>query len=189
MDVSIPHYSCSCWLSFWKWAWILGNPQATTDGEVRWLRLLTQSRLPPYQCQVYTRCLTTFICCGCAYGCVHTTLYLYGKKTMPNFWLSISLLNSYIVVPEFIVASTIRRQKIRVGNWEIKPSSIFFNLLRGYEKGIFSKNDVGISITIPLLQTPQSDDKSSSVDRKMPSLSPNLSWKLNTAAPQTNTTW
>ena len=114
---------------------------------------------------------------------------LYGKKTMPNVWLSISLLNSYIVVPEFIVATTIRRQKIRVGNWEIKSSLIFFNLLRGYEKGIFSKFNVGISITIPLLQTPQSDDKSSSVERKMPSLSPNLSWKLNSAAPQTSTTW
>ena len=24
---------------------------------------------------IYIRCLTTFICCGCAYGCVHTTLW------------------------------------------------------------------------------------------------------------------
>ena len=53
-------------------------------------------------------------------GAVYTslidlTLSLYGKKTMPKFWLSISLLNFPIVVPELIVASTIRRQ-IGVGN-------------------------------------------------------------------------
>ena len=112
-----------------------------------------------------------------------------GKKRCRNFG---SLLHCWIpntVVPEFIVASTIRRHKIRVGNWEIKSSSIFFNLLRGYEKGIFSKSDVGMSITILFLQTPQSDDKSSSFERKIPSLSLNLSQILNSAAPQTNTTW
>ncbi len=85
--------------------------------------------------------------------------------------------------------STIHRHKIKVGNWEIKSSSIFFNLLRGYEKGIFSKSDVGMSITILFLQTPQSNDKSSSFERKIPSLSLNLSRILNSAAPQTNTTW
>ncbi len=66
--------------------------------------------------------------------------------------------------------------------------SIFFNLLRVYEKGIFSKSDVGMSITILFLQTPQSDDKSSSFERKILSLSLNLSRILNSAAPQTNST-
>ena len=117
-------------------------------------------------------------------------VYLFmGKKRCRNFG---SLLHCWIpntVVPEFIVASTIHRHKIKVGNWEIKSSSIFFNLLRGYEKGIFSKSDVGMSITILFLQTPQSDDKSSSFERKIPSLSLNLSRILNSAAPQTNTTW
>ena len=33
MDVSLPHYSCSCWSSFWMLARNLGNrPQATNDG-------------------------------------------------------------------------------------------------------------------------------------------------------------
>ncbi len=113
-----------------------------------------------------------------------------GKKCCQNFG---SLFHCWIpktVVPEFIVASTICRHKIRVGNWEIKYIVFdFFNLLRGYEKGIFSKSDVGMSITILFLQTPQSDDKSSSVERKIPSLSLNLSRIHNSAAPQTNTTW
>ncbi len=39
MDVSLQHYGCSCWPSFWKSPRILGNSWASNDGEVRWLRL------------------------------------------------------------------------------------------------------------------------------------------------------
>jgi len=46
-----------------------------------------------------------------------------------------------------------------------------------------------MSITILFLQTPQSVDKSSLFERKIPSLSLNLSRILDSAAPQTNTTW
>jgi hypothetical protein len=74
MDVSLQHYSCSPSPSFWKSPRILGNSWATNDGEVQWLRLWTQSRLIPHQCQTHARCLTNFICSGCAYGCVLTTL-------------------------------------------------------------------------------------------------------------------
>jgi hypothetical protein len=36
-----------------------------------------------HQCYIYKRCLTTFICCGCAYGCVPTTLWF----LMPTYIL------------------------------------------------------------------------------------------------------
>ena len=41
-----------------------------------WLRLWTHSKKapPPHQFQTYERWLTTFICCGCAYGCGLTML-------------------------------------------------------------------------------------------------------------------
>jgi hypothetical protein len=74
MDVTLEHYGCSFWPSFGKSPRNLGNSWATNDGEVRWLRLYPQSRLIPYQCQTHARWLTTFICCGCEYGCFLTTL-------------------------------------------------------------------------------------------------------------------
>jgi hypothetical protein len=74
MDVSSPRYGRSCSPSFWNLARNLGNSQAITHGEMRWLRLQTQLIFISHQCHTYERCLTTFICCGCAYGCVPTTL-------------------------------------------------------------------------------------------------------------------
>ena len=43
---------------------------------MRWLRLDTQPIFISNQCYIYKRRLTTFICCGCAYGHVPTTLWL-----------------------------------------------------------------------------------------------------------------
>jgi hypothetical protein len=39
-----------------------------------WLRLHTQPIFISHPYYIYKRYLTTIICCGCAYGCVHTTL-------------------------------------------------------------------------------------------------------------------
>ena len=76
MDVSLQHYSCSPSPSFWKSPRILGNSWATNDGEVQWLMPWTQSRPIPHQCQTHAMCLATFICSGCAYGCILTSLQL-----------------------------------------------------------------------------------------------------------------
>ena len=76
MDVSPPRYGCSCRRSFWNFARNMGYSQATSHGEMQWLRLYTQPIFISHQIYIYKRCLTTFICCGCAYGCVPTTLWL-----------------------------------------------------------------------------------------------------------------
>ena len=74
MDVSPPPYGHSCQPSLWNFATNLGKSQLICDGEMRWVRLLTQPIFISHQCYIYIRCLTTFICCGCAYGCVPTKL-------------------------------------------------------------------------------------------------------------------
>jgi hypothetical protein len=76
MDVYPPCYGCSYRPSFWNFARNMGYSQAISDGEMRWLRLDTQPIFISHLCYIYKRCLTTFICCGCAYGCVPTTLWL-----------------------------------------------------------------------------------------------------------------
>jgi hypothetical protein len=76
MDVYPPRYGCSYRPSFWNFARNLGYSQAISDDVMRWLRLHTQPIFISHQCYIYKRCLTTFICCGCAYGCVPTTLWL-----------------------------------------------------------------------------------------------------------------
>ncbi len=76
MDVSPPRYGCSCRRSFWNFARNMGYSQATSHGEMQWLRLYTQPIFISHQIYIYQRCLTTFICCGCAYGWVPTTLWL-----------------------------------------------------------------------------------------------------------------
>jgi hypothetical protein len=85
MDVSPPHYGCSCRPSFWNFARNLGYSQAISHIEMRWLRLYTQPIFISHQCYIYIRCLTTFICCGCAFGHVFTTLP-YGWLCQSNFW-------------------------------------------------------------------------------------------------------
>jgi len=75
MNVSTPHYGCSCGQSVWNFVTNLGKSQLICDGEIRWLRLYTQPIFISHPYNIYIRCLTTFICCGCAYGCVHTTLW------------------------------------------------------------------------------------------------------------------
>ena len=76
MDVSPPCYGRSWRPSFWNFfVRNLGFSQAISDGEMRWLMLYTQPISISHQCYIYIRCLTTFICCWCAYGCVPTTLW------------------------------------------------------------------------------------------------------------------
>jgi hypothetical protein len=75
MDVFPPRYGCSCRQSFWNFVRNLGYSHAISHGEMRWLRLHTQPIFISHQCYIHIRCLTTFICCGCAYGCVPTTLW------------------------------------------------------------------------------------------------------------------
>ena len=76
MDVSPPRYGCSCRSTFWNVVRNLGYSQAISHSEMQWLRLYTQPIFISHQCYIYERCLTTFICCGCAYGHVPTTLWL-----------------------------------------------------------------------------------------------------------------
>jgi len=76
MEVFPPRYGCSCRPSFWNFVRNLGYSQAISDGEMRWLSLHTQPIFISHLCYIYKRCLTTFICCGCVYGCVPTTLWL-----------------------------------------------------------------------------------------------------------------
>ena len=54
---------------------IFGVYQVINNHVAPWLRLQTHSRRFPHPLQTYERCLATFICCGCAYGCVHTMLW------------------------------------------------------------------------------------------------------------------
>ncbi len=74
MDVFPARYDCSCWPSFWNFARNLGNSQPITHGEMRWLRLQIQPIFISHQYYIFKKCLTIFICCGYAYGCVPTTL-------------------------------------------------------------------------------------------------------------------
>jgi len=64
----------------------LGYSQAINDGEMRWLRLHTQPIFISHQCYINKRCLTTIICCGCAYGCVPTTLWLLMPTKLLEIW-------------------------------------------------------------------------------------------------------
>ena len=85
MDVSPPRYGYSCRPSFWNVVRNLGYSQAITHGEMRCLRLYTQPIFISHQCYIYIRCLTTFICCGCAYGHVPTTLWLLMPTKLLEF--------------------------------------------------------------------------------------------------------
>jgi hypothetical protein len=84
MDASLQHSSSPCWQSFGnKSPRNLGNFRETNSGEVQWLRPLTQLKLIPHQCQTHARCLTTFICSGCEYGCVLTT---FQQPLLTKLW-------------------------------------------------------------------------------------------------------
>ncbi len=64
---------------FWK----IGVRRSSNDVAVSWLRLYI-----PHQYWMYIKCLSTFICCGWAYGCTLSLLYLCTWG--PNFgklWL------------------------------------------------------------------------------------------------------
>jgi hypothetical protein len=84
MDVSPPRYGCSCRPSFWNIVRNMGHSQAISDGDLQWLRLYTQPIFISHQCYIYKRCLTTFICCGCAYWHVPTTLWLLMPVYLPE---------------------------------------------------------------------------------------------------------
>jgi hypothetical protein len=77
-----PHHA-SCRPCFWNFVRNLGYSQAISDGEIGCLRLHTQPIFISHQSYIYIRCLTTFICCGCAYGCVPPR---YGCSCRPTFW-------------------------------------------------------------------------------------------------------
>jgi hypothetical protein len=78
-------YCRSCRPSFWNFVRNLGYSQAIPHGEMRWLRLQTQPIFISHPYYIYKRCLTTFICCGCAYGCVPTTLRLLMPTKLVEF--------------------------------------------------------------------------------------------------------
>jgi hypothetical protein len=85
MDVFPPRYGCSCWLSLWNFVRNLGYSHAISHGEMRWLRLHTHPIFISHQCYIYKRCLTTFICCGCAYGRVPTMLWFLMPTKLLEF--------------------------------------------------------------------------------------------------------
>ncbi len=57
---------------FWKVA-VSWSPN---DVVVSWLRLQTTADYIPHPYWMYIKCLSTFIGCGWAYGCILTLLYL-----------------------------------------------------------------------------------------------------------------
>ena len=75
IDVSPPCYGRSCRPSLWNFATNLGKSRLISDSEKRWLRLQTHPPLISHHCYIYIRCLTTFICCGCALGCLPIMLW------------------------------------------------------------------------------------------------------------------
>jgi len=85
IDVFPPSYGCSCQPSFWNFVRNLGYSQAISHGEMRWLRLHTQPIFFSHRFYIYKRCLTTFKCCGCAYWCVPTTLWLLMPTKLLEF--------------------------------------------------------------------------------------------------------
>ena len=74
IEVFPPRYGCSCLPSFSNFVRKLSYSQAISDGKMRCLRLHTQPIFISHQWCIYKRYLTTFMCCGCAYGGVPTTL-------------------------------------------------------------------------------------------------------------------
>jgi hypothetical protein len=85
MDVFPPRYGFSCWPSFCNFARNLGYSHAISHGEMQWLRLHTQPIFISHQCYIHIMCLTTFICCGCAYGRVPTTLWFLVPTKLLEF--------------------------------------------------------------------------------------------------------
>ena len=47
-----------------------------SDVVMSWLRLQTRTDCIPHPCHMYTKCFSTLICCGWAYGCTLTLLRL-----------------------------------------------------------------------------------------------------------------
>jgi hypothetical protein len=55
---------------FWK----IGVGRSLSDAVMSWLRLQTHLESTPHPCHMYTKCLSTLIRCGWAYGCALTLL-------------------------------------------------------------------------------------------------------------------
>ena len=66
---AITTYYHTCWPRFGKSAEIcVACIVHTNDAMVQWLRLLPHMEWLPHPLQIYTKWLTTFICCGWEYG-------------------------------------------------------------------------------------------------------------------------
>jgi hypothetical protein len=85
MDVSSLGYCRSCRPSLWNFATNLCKSQMICVCEKWWLRLSIHPPLISHHCYIYIRCLTTFICCGCAYGCIITTLWPFMPTKLVEF--------------------------------------------------------------------------------------------------------
>ena len=124
MDVSPPHYGRSYPPSFLNFARNLGYSQPISHGEMRWLGLYTQAIFISHQCHIYKRCLTNFICCGCAYGCVHTILRAaYVDKAfgiLPQIWAS----HRWYVM-------------VKWGDWSCRPNPYSSHIHIIYIKGVW----------------------------------------------------
>ncbi len=108
-----------------------------TNVETEWPKKSQVTKWIQVASSIGVKSKINFYACIQQYFTLAFNIFSLWKKHCQNFGSLLHCWISNTVVPEFIVASTICRHKIRVGNWEIKSSSIFFNLLRGYEKGIF----------------------------------------------------
>jgi hypothetical protein len=54
----------------------IGEGQSLSDVVISWLRLQTCLECIPHPCHMYTKCFSTLICCGWAYGSTLTLLCL-----------------------------------------------------------------------------------------------------------------
>ena len=56
--------------------WIIGVGRSLSNAGMSWLRLQTHLESTPHPCHMYTKCFSTLICCGWAYGSALTLLHL-----------------------------------------------------------------------------------------------------------------
>ncbi len=79
MGAPLHCYTCADGGKFWKF----GVRQSWNHIVVSWLRLQTPTDCIPHLYWMHKKCFSTLICCGWAYGCTLTLLYL--CRWGPNF--------------------------------------------------------------------------------------------------------
>jgi hypothetical protein len=67
-------------IHLWRWRWILGKLGvwlSPNDVVKSWLRLQSPVDCIPHPYHVYSKCFSTLMCCGWAYGCTLMLIHLW----------------------------------------------------------------------------------------------------------------